>query len=391
MTGPLIYLVAGEPSGDLLGARLMLALRDLTGGTVSFAGIGGEAMAEAGLHSLFPQADLAIMGLAEVVPRIPEVLRRLGETVADIRERRPDAIVTIDSWGFTGRLLKRLGRSGWNGPRIHFVAPMVWAWRSRRVRQLVGRVDLLLCLLPNEPALFEKVGVRSLHVGHPVVESGADRGDGAAFRKRHQIPANATVVSVLPGSRHSEVSRLLPVFGETIKRVARKYPDLCVLMPTVETVAGDVTRATAIWPVRTIVVRGAAERYDAFAASRAALAASGTVAVELALAKVPTVMGYLMAPLTTFLAKRILKGPYYTLPNILTGREIMPELMLDNCIPDNLAPALERLIDDEDARAGQRAGFADAVEILAPQGEAPSVRAAHAVLNLIKEQGHDRG
>lgn len=387
MTAPLIYLVAGEPSGDLLGGRLMDGLRAATGGAVSFAGIGGEAMRAAGLESLFPQADLAVMGLAEVVPRIPRILARLDQTVADIKARRPAAVVTIDSWGFNKRLIDRLKSAGIAVPRIHLVAPMVWAWKAKRVHDLAGRVDLLLCLFPNEPPLFEAAGVRALHIGHPVLESGAAQGDGAAFRARHGIAAKAPLVAVLPGSRRSETGRLLPVFGATLERLASSHPGLSAVIPTVETVAGPVTAAVRSWPVPAIVVRGAGERYDAFAAARAALAASGTVTLELALAGLPMVVGYRLNPLTAWFARRLIKLDAVSLPNILGGRAVVPELLLDDCRPELLAPALGRLLDDEDARTAQRTALAEVATRLGRGGEAPSLRAARAILEAIGGRG----
>jgi lipid-A-disaccharide synthase len=385
MTAPLIYLVAGEPSGDLLGGRLMEGLRAATGGAISFAGVGGEAMRAAGLDSLFPQADLAVMGLAEVVPRIPRILARLNQTVADITSRRPAAIVTIDSWGFNKRLIDRLKSAGIAVPRIHMVAPMVWAWKAERVHDLVGRVDLLLCLFPNEPPLFDAAGVRALHIGHPVLESGAAHGDGAAFRIRHGVAPGAPLVAVLPGSRRSETERLLPVFGATLERLASSHPGLYAVIPTVETVAGPVTAAVRSWTVPATVVRGAEERYDAFAAAQAALAASGTVTLELALAGLPMVVGYRLNPLTAWFARRLVKLDTVSLPNIVTARSVVPELLLDDCRPELLLPALARLLDDDAARANQRADLAEVATRLGQGGEAPSLRAAKAILKTIAD------
>ncbi len=384
MTAPLIYLIAGEPSGDLLAARLMVALRDLTGGAVRFAGIGGEAMREQGMESLFPQADLAVMGFAEVVPRIPRIMRRLAQTMADIRERRPAAVVTVDSWGFTGRIAKRLKTMGSAIPRIHYVAPMVWAWKEKRSFQLAERVDLLLCLLPQEPAYFTKVGLRAVHVGHAVLESGADLGDGAAFRARHGIAPDVPLLCVLPGSRRSETSRLLPVFAETVARLALTHPALQVVVPTVDTVAEEVRRA--VWPVPATVVRGTKERYDAFAASRAALAASGTVALELALARLPMVIGYRVSRLTALIIRRLIKIPYACLINLLLDRMVVPELIQEDCRAEPLAAELARLMDDRDIRAAQLDGAALALARLGLGGETPSRRAAREILSLIKER-----
>lgn len=385
MSDPLIYLIAGEPSGDLLAGRLMVALKEETGGHVRFAGIGGETMREQGLESLFPQADLAVMGLAEVLPRIPRILRRLKETLADIERQRPAAIVTVDSWGFTGRVAKRLKEAGSTIPRIHYVAPMVWAWKAKRSLQLADRLDLLLCLLPEEPAYFTKVGLAAVHVGHAVLESGAAHGDGAAFRTRHGIAPGVPLLCVLPGSRRSETSRLLPVFIETVARLAATRPGLQVVVPTVDTVAEEVGRA--VWPVPALVVRGVAERYDAFAACRAALAASGTVALELALARLPMVIGYRLNRLTAMIARRLIKIPFVCLVNLLVGRMVVPELLLEDCRSDLLAAQLKGLLDDDAVRQTQLDGAADALQRLGLGGESPSRRAASEILSVIKKKG----
>jgi lipid-A-disaccharide synthase len=384
MTAPLVYLIAGEPSGDLLAARLMVALRDLSGGTIRFAGIGGEAMREQGMQSLFPQSDLAVMGLAEVVPQIPKILRRLDQTLADIRKCQPSVVVTVDSWGFTGRVAKRLKAEGSTIPRVHYVAPMVWAWKEKRVHQLAERVDLLLCLLPQEPAYFIKAGLRAVHVGHAVLEGGAGDGDGAAFRARHAIPSDVPLLCVLPGSRRSETSRLLPVFSEVVAKMAVVHPSLQIVVPTVDTVAEQVTNAK--WPVPATVVRGTKDRYDAFAACRAALAASGTVALELGLARVPMVIGYRVNRLTGIIARRLFKIRYVCLLNLLVDRLVVPEFLQENCRADGLASALLGLMAEGADRKAQLDGAAEALTRLGLGGGSPSRRAASEVLAMIRER-----
>ena len=381
MTPPLVYLIAGEPSGDLIGARLIDALRELTGGRVAFAGIGGEAMRAEGMDSLFPQKDLAVMGLVEVLPRIPKVLRRLKETLAHIEALQPAVIVTIDSWGFTGRVAQRLKAAGSKIPRVHYVAPMVWAWKEKRVHQVAERVDRLLCLLPIEPPYFEKAGLTALHVGHPVIEGYA--GDGTAFRARHRIPEDAPLLAVLPGSRLSEISRLLPIFADTVRQLAATRPQLQVVVPTVETVAEAVERETENWPVNAIVVRGKTERMDAFAASRAALAASGTVALELGRAGTPMAVAYRASPITAMIVRRLLKVPYACLLNLLLDAPVVPEFLQERCQAKLLAPTVARLLDDETVRLAQIASIRQAMDRLGLAGEVPSRRAARAVLELI--------
>src|SRR5437660_3401297 len=202
---PFIFIVAGEPSGDALGGALIRALRKRTGGRMRVAGIGGESMAQQGLSSLVPLSDLAVAGIAEVLPRAPLILRRVRETVRAIREMRPDAVVTIDSSGFSWRIAHRLRRAGERLPLIHYVAPMVWAWRAGRARRMARWYDQLLALLPFEPPYFERVGLACTYVGHPVIESGADRGDAARFRATHGVAGDELVLTVLPGSRGGAV------------------------------------------------------------------------------------------------------------------------------------------------------------------------------------------
>ncbi|MBI5164113.1 MAG: lipid-A-disaccharide synthase [Magnetospirillum sp.] len=384
----LIYIIAGEPSGDLLGGRLMAGLRAHGGNDIRFAGIGGETMRAAGLDSLFPMAELTVMGLVEVLPRIPRILKRVKETVADIVARRPDALVTIDSWGFTGRVQKAIQAQAPGIPRIHYVAPMVWAWKPNRSKKLAKVLDLLMTLLPFEPPWFTKDGLRAVHVGHPVIETGA--GDGAAFRARHGIAADVPLLVMLPGSRQSETGRLLPVFAETLELLADRYPRLKVVVPTVETVAAKVKMAVKSWPLPAKVVEGQVEKHDAFAAGTVALAASGTVALELAMAGLPTVITYRTAPLSYYIATRFLglgQGvKYATLVNIIMDRPVMPELLQDDCRPERLAAAVGKLFDDAGAREAQRADSHQAMLHLGLGSDSPSARAAEAVLGLIAER-----
>lgn len=383
MTPRLIYIIAGEPSGDLLAARMMAALKQLTDHSVRFAGIGGEAMRAEGLESLFPQADLAVMGFAEVVPRIPKILARLRQTLDDIEAKQPDLIVTVDSWGFTGRVAKALKNKGSIIPRLHYVAPMVWAWKEKRAKSLAASVDRLLCLLPNEPAYFARHGLKAVHVGHSVLERLGEKTEGQGFRERHAIPADAPVLCVLPGSRNSETSRLLPVFAKTAERMAQRFPGLHIVVPTVETVSDSVCRAVANWRVPAVVV-GNDDKWAAFANSDAALAASGTVALELAVSSVPMVIAYRVAPLTAMLVRRLLTIKYVCLLNLLIDRPVVPELLQENCTPGGLTEALIPLMTDGPERRQQLAGCAEALAALGVQGEKPSWRAAREALSMIR-------
>jgi lipid-A-disaccharide synthase len=387
---PFIFVIAGEPSGDALGAALIRALRERTDGRVRVAGIGGEQMREEGVESLVPLSELAVAGLTEVLPHAPRLLRRIRETVAAIRGMRPDAVVTIDSSGFCWRVAHRLRRSGETLPLIAYVAPMVWAWRPGRAHHMARWYDHVLTLLPFEPPYFEKVGLTAAHVGHPVLESGAGHGNASRFRATHGIAADELVLAVLPGSRGGEVRRLLPVFGAALDRLDRTLGPFRVAVPTVATVGETVASGVADWPGRPIVLRGREEKYDAFAASRVALAASGTVALELALARVPMAVAYRLNPLTEALLERILKVRQVNLVNLLLGESLVPEHLRGDCTPEKLAASLAALIRDERVRSAHLAGYDKATRLLRGDGLSPSREAADRVLAIVASRREGR-
>ena len=379
---PKIMLVAGEPSGDRLGASLMAALkRRLANAT--FVGVGGTAMADEGLKSALPIGDLAVMGLVEVIPRIPQLARHIRNTAAQARQERPDVLITIDAPGFNFRLARRLADT--DIPRVHYVAPSVWAWKPGRAKKIAPLFDHLLALLPFEPPYFEAVGLPTTFVGHPAVEQDQP-GDAVGFRKRNAVSDHADVLVVLPGSRRSEVDRLLPIFAETVQRVCANRPDLRIVVPTVEHVRGIVSQSVQQWPGAPIVVTGENARRDAFAAATAALAASGTVSVELALAGVPAVIGYDVNKITAAIAKRLVKTDYVSLVNILLKRAAVPEYLLGECRVDLLAPAVAELLDNPDSREAQRQAYRTALDLLKPPGGLPSDVAADVVIDLLKQK-----
>jgi lipid-A-disaccharide synthase len=378
-----IFLVTGEPSGDALGGRLIAALRRRTGGNLRFAGIGGERMREEGLESLIPLEDLAVAGVAEVLPRAPLILRRVRETVEAIRSLGPDAVVTIDSSGFSWRIAHRLRRRGETLPIIHYVAPMVWAWRAGRARRMSRWYDHLMTLLPFETAYFERVGLPCSYVGHPVLESGAERGDAVRFRSTYGLDDDAVLIAVLPGSRLSEVRRLLPIFGAALERLDRLIGSFRVVVPTVGTVAAAVAGAVASWPGNPIIVHRPEAKYDAFAASRVALAASGSVALELALAGLPMVVGYRLHPLTEAFLDRVLMVRQVNLVNLLLGNPVVPELLGSNCTPERLAVAVAELAADEEVRTVHRQGYDEAMRRLETGDISPSLRAADRILEIV--------
>ncbi len=341
-----VYLIAGEPSGDLLGARVMRALKKRQP-DVQIFGVGGESMQTEGLKSLFDIKDLAVMGFFEVLPHLPKILHHFKEIQSDIQKIQPDIIMTIDSYSFSIRVHKMLKKMDCKVPHVHLVAPQVWAWKKGRAKTIHRWIDHLFCLLPNEPQYFTQHGMPATFVGHPVVEGGADKGDGAAFRVRHQIPMDKRVLCLLPGSRANEIKYLLSDFMRVADNLFKENPDLFVVIPTVETVKDKIEKRTQNWQTPHLIVTGEKERYDAFAAASVALAASGTVSLELALAGVPHLIAYRMNKLTAALARCVLKIKYVNLLNLLMDQEIIPELLQENCTVEKMTLKMQELLAGE--------------------------------------------
>ena len=384
--GPLVFLIAGESSGDLIASRLMAALARCTGGAVRFAGVGGPLMAERGLESLFPYSELSLMGFLEVASRASRLLRRIRTAARAARRARPAVLVTVDAPEFNLRVARRLAGTGF--PLIHYVAPTVWAYRAGRAARMARYLDHVLCLYPFEPPCFEAVGLGSSFVGHPLVEEPIAAADGPGFRARHGISPGRTVLCALPGSRVGELRRHLPVFGATIQALAGRFPDLRVFVPTPPQHGAAVRAVAGSWAVPATVVEGTAEKYAAFAASDAALAASGTATLELALAGVPMVVCYRADRLTAAIARRVLRVPHIAMPNIIAGHRAAPEFVQRDCTAERLAPALERLLRDDAFRRDQMRSFRQVASRLGRGGPPPSTRAAAAVLRLIDAPPH---
>lgn len=382
---PRFFILAGEPSGDRLGAALMSGLKELAPG-VEIAGVGGPAMEAQGLNSLFPMSDLSVMGLAEVIPRYPLLRRRLDQAVRSVAAMRPDALITVDSPDFSLRLAGHARLTRPTLRTIHYVAPSVWAWRPGRARKMAKVIDHVLALLPFEPPYMEAAGMSCDFVGHPVVaEPQAGPDEAAAFRAAHGIGPAVPVVLTLPGSRESEVARLAARFGETLRRVASAEPGLRVVVPAVAHLADRVGSLVADWPGRPVVVDARADRDGsakraAFAAADAALAASGTVSLELAAAGVPMVIGYDFAPLTWAVMKRMARVDTVTLVNLVTDRRAVPEFLGPACRPEAMAAALLPLLSDPVAAEAQARALTLTMERLGRGGEAPGLRAARSVL-----------
>ena len=337
-----IFVVAGEPSGDNLGGRIMAALRELSAVPVLFSGVGGERMSEQGLTSLFPMSEIALFGMAEIIPHIPNVFRRIFQTAGAVRRLRPDVVLTIDSPAFSFGVAKRV--QGLGIPLVHLNAPKVWAYRPGRAKRVARYYDHLLALLPFEPPYFEAVGLPTTFIGHPAIEAGLENGDRAGFRAHHRIPREALVLCVLPGSRASEINQLLGIFSETVKTLSAVFPGMHVVLPTVPNVASKVADIGRTWPVPTTIIEDAGEKADAFAASDVVLAASGTVTVELAMAEVPMVVAYRASALTAAIFLRLVRVRFASIVNLVCDRPVIPELIQDECRSDRLHAAVSRRI-----------------------------------------------
>ena len=372
-----VFLVAGEASGDRLGAALMSGLKELCP-DVTFEGVGGAEMTRQGLTSLFPMEELSVMGIAEVLPRYPALRRRMIETAEAVLASEPDVLVTIDSPDFCLRVAARVRRSR-RIRTVHYVAPSVWAWRPGRAARMAPHVDQVLALLPFEPAYMEAAGMRCDFVGHPVVsDPQASRAEAETFRRVRGL-GDAPVLLVLPGSRRSEVSRLAPVFGATLRQIAETRPDLRFVLPVAPGLERLARETVGDWPDTLLLENpGPAEKAAAFAAADAALAASGTVSLELAAAGTPMVVAYDMNWLSWQVMSRMATVDTVTLVNLIEGEKVVPEFLGPRCRPEAIAAALDRLLDDP---GGQERALGRTMDALGRGADWPGLRAAHAILD----------
>jgi len=386
-----LFLLAGEPSGDKLGAALMAGLKTLAPG-VEFIGVGGPLMQSQGLASLFPMRELAVMGMAEVLPRIPHLMQRIRQTAQAAVGLGATALITIDSPDFCFRVARRVKTAAPNMRTIHYVAPSVWAWRPGRAKRMAQYIDHVLALLPFEPPHMAAAGMGCDFVGHPVATDPVPGHDEEAlFRIEHDINPHAPIIVVLPGSRRNEVSRMMPVFAEALADFVSRFADVRVVVPAVAATAAQVTEGIRRWPGRPVLLdpRGRrpidveANKRRAFAAAGVALAASGTVSLELAAAATPMVIAYDMNWFSRRLIGALLKVDTVTLVNLVTNTRAVPEFLGADCRAQPIAAALVRLIEDPVMRSAQIAAERDAMQRLGRGGEAAGLRAARAVMAVL--------
>jgi lipid-A-disaccharide synthase len=383
-----LFLIAGEPSGDRLGASLMAGLKTLAPDT-TFSGVGGPLMQQQGLNSLFDMSELSVMGIIEVLPRLPALLARMRQTAEAVVASAPDALITIDSPDFCLRVAARVKKTAPKLKTIHYVAPTVWAWRPERAAKMARHIDHVLALFPFEPPYMEAEGMRCDFVGHPVVaDQTVSQAEAEVFRADLGIQPHEKLLLVLPGSRQGEVDRMAPVFAEVVSRLHATDNSIRFVVPAAQNVAADLAARLEHWPGAPILLdprdtdpsQSEIRKKLAFAAADLALAASGTVSLELAAAGTPMVIAYRFNWLTTRIVKKKVKLTTATLVNILTETMAVPEFLFEDCTADKITPKVQSLLMDATQRTAQQSAADQAMKLLGRDAEAPGLRAAKAVL-----------
>jgi lipid-A-disaccharide synthase len=386
---PHVFLVAGEESGDRLGATLISAIRERTQGKAHFSAVGGAHMAAEGVPSLFPLGDLAIVGFSSIPAVLPKLLRRIREAADAVIAANPDVLVIIDSPEFTHRVARRVRERAPSIPIVDYVCPSVWAWRPGRARTMRTYVDHVLALFPFEPnAMSELNGPPCTFVGHPLSERLADlRPNELEGRLRRADPP---LVLVLPGSRSNEIRRMAPVFGSAIARVVEQYGPIEAVVPAVPRLADAVREAVATWPNPPRVTTDPDEKHEAFRTARAALTKSGTSTLELALAGVPMVAAYKVSLLEEIVGSILIHAPSAILANLVLGKNVVPEFLQRDCTADRLAAALVPLLHDTPDRRKQSEAFSRLDDIMEVGKAKPSAHTASLVLAAVGTRGGAR-
>jgi lipid-A-disaccharide synthase len=379
-----IFLIATEESGDRLGAHLMKVLRQRLGDAVKFEGVGGLAMAREGLKSLFPIEELSIIGFSAVLKQLPKVLRLIRQTVAAVLRAGPDILVIIDSPDFTHRVARRVRACDSTIPIVDYVSPSVWAWRPGRARAMRSYVDHVLALLPFEPEEYRRLrGPPCSYVGHPLTEQLGLLRPGAEEQARRS--ASPPVLLVLPGSRRGEIRRHMAVFGEALDRLQAEGKEFELILPTMPHLLEGIREGVKSWKVAPRIVVGEQEKRAAFRIAAAALAKSGTVTLELALARVPMVTAYSTGALEAWIVRRTITVTSVILANLVIGENVVPEFLQENCTAEQLASALAEVLSDSPMRRRQIEAFARLDGIMSTGSQLPSVRAADIVLTAMRK------
>jgi lipid-A-disaccharide synthase len=383
-----VFITAGEVSGDLLGARLMHALKNSYDGSIVFHGVGGALMEEEGLVSLFPMNDLSVMGIAEVLPKLHVILKRIKQTANSVTDIKPDIFISIDAPDFSSRVARLVRRNsdGDNIPKMyHYVAPSVWAWRPERAQKLAALYDGVLCLLPFEPKYFIDAGMKAAFIGHSMLEGNLQSGNGLAFREEYNIEADKFVVGILCGSRRGELKRVGPQLVGAARLLKEKYPEVSFLTLTLPHLKDSVQRLFSDQNVDVTICTNNKLKSDSFAAMNVAMAASGTVGLELAVANVPHVIAYKVSRITEFLVKNKLKTKFFHLVNILLDKEVVPELIQVKCNAYDICNSIDELVSLEVSRYKQLDEFDRARQMIGGALiQTPSQQAAEFILNDLR-------
>jgi lipid-A-disaccharide synthase len=380
-----VFLIATETSGDRLGAALMRLLRRRSERAIEFCGVGGHEMVEAGLNSLYPIDDFSIIGFSAIPRRLPKLLRYKRQTVQEALKLHPHILVAIDSPSYTLRIARAVRAADPTIPIVDYVSPTVWAWRPWRARKMKGFVDHVLALLPFEPEVHQRLGgPPCAYVGHPLIEEATllRPSPGELLRRRSDPP----VILALPGSRGSEIDHHARIFGDAIAILRDRIGPMELIVPTVPQQFARVNAATATWPVRPRVIVEQAEKQAAMRRARAALAKSGTVTLELAVAGVPMVAGYKVSNWEAMIVRRLIQVPSVILANLVLGENVVPELLQEQCTAEGLAEKLVMLVDDTPERQYQLEAFARLDAIMGIGTRSPAARAAEIVLALARAE-----
>jgi lipid-A-disaccharide synthase len=386
-----IFLIAGEPSGDSLGADLMAGLRDCADEEIEFLGVGGPLMTAQGMASLFPMSDLSVMGIVEVLPKIPMLLRRVRQTAEQVLAESPDVLVTVDSPDFCLRVARKVKEARPDLKTVHYVAPSVWGWRPERAEKMAKVIDHVLALLPFEPPYMERAGMTCDFVGHPAASVPVASDDQKRGLRDELGLGDAPVITLLPGSRVGEIKRMAPVIRDVLQSVHRNNPDIRFVLPAAGAVAKMVQEEVAGWPVQPIILDptgldpdvAETRKRTAFAISLLAVATSGTVSLELAAQGCPMVIAYQANWMTTRMVKKLALIDTANLINIVTDSREVPEFLFENCRADLISQAVETLLKDTAALAAQVAACAETMTRLGRGDPDAKHLAARSVLRAI--------
>ncbi|MFZ4541845.1 MAG: lipid-A-disaccharide synthase [Rickettsiales bacterium] len=381
---PTIAFIAGETSGDQLGGWLIAALKERRA-DLRYIGLGGPMMAAQGVKSIFPMSDINLIGIAEVLPHVFTIKKRIREMVQFIEQEQPDVVVSIDSPGFVLRVVKQLRARGIAKAKfIHYVAPSVWAYRPERAKLMAERFDFLFCLLPFEPPFFDAVNLPNCYIGHEIAWQWKTRGNGNAFRQAHHIESNAPLLAVFPGSRHGEIDRLLPTFKASIEQLRKAIPALKVVIQVPPSMMPRMLAETVGWNINPLVIDNTVDKKDFFAAATAAIAKSGTIGLECAVAGLPSIIAYRASRISAYLLRRMIKIKYVNLANLLANKLIIPELIQEDCTTQNIVREMLPLLTSEKSRAEQRYEHGSIAAMLGTKdAQSPSEKAAEIVLSAL--------